>query len=787
MRRILVFALILVGFTSVVSQTLLIREFLISFYGNELSVGVILASWLFWVTVGSWGLGRLADRLSGKVDLFICTQTLIWLILPLEIILVRLSKNFIGVGLGEIVGFLPMLYSSFIILAPFCILHGLQFALGCRIFAMKFEEAPRQIGQVYIYDSLGDLTGGLIFSFLLVYYLHPFQIVLVVCDLNLLAGLLLVASSYGTSRSAFSPPHPPQGGETSPLAGVHGSAHILKKFFIGLIIVLLVSSIYMLSSSKITELQTMSCQWRWKGHNLIEEANSIYGNLVATKRGDQYSFYENGLINFTTSDKVFNEYIIHMSMLEHPSPKRILLIGGGASGALTEILKHNPQRIDYVELDPLIIKMARKYIPEIDRKALANPEVKIHHLDGRLFVKRAKSTYDMVLVNLPNPYTAQLNRFYTLEFFREVKDVLTQNGILALAISSNEYYLGKELRNFNASLFWTLKEAFADIVAIPGEDLLLLGSPSEGVLTYDSRILNERFTRRKIQTQFLTSYHISYQLAPRRISFLLGCLDETKAIRKNYDFHPISYQYDMVLWSTYFYPHFRNFFSMASGIRLWHFGAALAGIVLGLLAMAKRFHRIKTKFTPLAIATTGFAGMTFQVVLVLAFQILYGYVYRQIGIIIAFFMMGLAGGALTMNYALPGIRRNISTLRNIEGAIILYALALPVGLTGLSYIRGVWLFWLAQIIFPILVALAGFLVGLEFPLANRIYLTSFEKVGKTAGMLYGMDLVGGLVGALLASALLIPILGIFQTCVVVALFNLATFILLFCSPQTSGR
>lgn len=333
-------------------------------------------------------------------------------------------------GLGEIAAFLPMLYLSFIILAPFCILHGLQFALGCGIFAMKFEEAPRQIGQVYIYDSLGDFTGGLIFSFLLVYYLHPFQIVLVVCGLNLLAGLLLVTSSYGTSRSAFN---------------VHGSAHILKKFFIGLIIVLLASSIYILSSSRITELQTLSSQWRWKGHNLIEEANSIYGNLVTTKRGDQYSFYENGLINFTTSDRVSNEYIIHMPMLEHPLPKRVLIIGGGASGALTEILKHNPQRIDYVEMDPLIIETARKYIPEIDRKALVSPKVKIHHLGGRFFVKRAKSTYDMVLVNLPDPYTAQLNRFYPLEFFREVKDILTQNGILTLGISSNEYYLGEEL------------------------------------------------------------------------------------------------------------------------------------------------------------------------------------------------------------------------------------------------------------------------------------------------------------------------------------------------------
>ncbi|MBU4346896.1 MAG: hypothetical protein KKH29_06220, partial [Candidatus Omnitrophica bacterium] len=53
MNKKILFALILMGFTSLVVQTLLIREFLISFYGNELTIGLILANWIILEALGS--------------------------------------------------------------------------------------------------------------------------------------------------------------------------------------------------------------------------------------------------------------------------------------------------------------------------------------------------------------------------------------------------------------------------------------------------------------------------------------------------------------------------------------------------------------------------------------------------------------------------------------------------------------------------------------------------------------------------------------------------------------
>ncbi len=754
-KKILIFALILVGFSSVVSQVVLIRELLITFYGNELSVGFILASWLFWVGMGSWFLGRRADRIKRGTEVFILTQFLIWFLLPLEILLVRMSKSIIGVGLGEIIGPFPMLYFSFLALAPLCLVIGFQFALGCRVYNQVVKEAPKAIGRVYIYDALGDMAGGIIFTFLLVYLLHSFHCALLIGSLNLLAAFLLA-----TIRSTSHIPHPTS---RKPLA-------ILTLFLLAL-------SLYLFGSSKIDHLQDQSTKWRWRGYQLVEERNSIYGNLVTTKRNNQYSFYENGLLSFTTSDREFNEYVTHLTMLEHPRPKKVLLIGGGVSGGLQEILKHNPESVDYVELDPELIRLAKKYLPSNDRKALEDKRVNVHYLDGRLFVKRRKEKYDLIMVNLPDPCTAQLNRCYTREFFKEVRDILKPGGIISLGISSKEAYLGEEMGDFNASIYYTLKDVFPNIVAIPGEYLLLFASSSEKVLTYNDRILNRRFKERKIKTDFLTSYHITYQFTPRKISYLLGALEEAKGAKKNFDFQPISYYYDIVLWASYFYPASRKVFASFAKLNVWHFATILAVLVFILIFLSRKSPKIRRSFTPLAIATTGFAGITLEIVLILAFQVLYGYLYSRIGLIVALFMVGLTAGALLMIKQLPKIKRELLILSRLEGAVAIYALLLPLFLIALSKVKGVYLYPLSQIVFPILVALTGFLVGLEFPLANKIYLKG-QKVGKTAGLLYGVDLFGSCLGALLASVLLIPILGIIQTCLIVSLFNLSTFFLL---------
>jgi spermidine synthase len=171
--------------------------------------------------------------------------------------------------------------------------------------------------------------------------------------------------------------------------------------------------------------------------------------------------------------------------------------------------------------------------------------------------------------------------------------------------------------------------------------------------------------------------------------------------------------------------------------------------------------------------------MTFSIVSLLAFQTLHGYLYQKIGILVAAFMLGLAFGGLSMNHIMNKLRRDILALGKIELVISGYAILLPLILILLfAHVGKLPPFIPAEVPLSLLNWGAGFLVGLEFPLANKIYLGDKSGVGRVAGTLYASDLCGAIFGAVLASVFLIPILGISKTCLVTAMFKIASLVVL---------
>jgi len=90
-----------------------------------------------------------------------------------------------------------------------------------------------------------------------------------------------------------------------------------------------------------------------------------------------------------------------------------------------------------------------------------------------------------------------------------------------------------------------------------------------------------------------------------------------------------------------------------------------------------------------------------------------------------------------------------------------------------------WTGWL----FPCLTTGAGLIGGIQFPLANRLYFRSNRSVKKVAGFLYASDLLGSSAGALLTSAFLIPILGLFTTLLLLAFYNACGFVVLAASKE----
>lgn len=93
-----------------------------------------------------------------------------------------------------------------------------------------------------------------------------------------------------------------------------------------------------------------------------------------------------------------------------------MLIGGGLNGSLERLLLACPEvEVDYVELDPEIIELTRYYLPRA-AAVLTDPRLKTYIEDGRHFIRRTDHRYQVIISNLPEPSSAQINRFYTVEF-----------------------------------------------------------------------------------------------------------------------------------------------------------------------------------------------------------------------------------------------------------------------------------------------------------------------------------------------------------------------------------
>lgn len=737
----------ILGLTSMVSQILLLRELITIFYGNELAIGIMLASWLFWVSIGSLAGAKLVISLG-------LTQLLNAFILPISLFAVScVTKIIPGYAPGEIIGIFAMMGISFLLLAPVCFIFGISWASACRT-ATQGKDSPLKIGHIYIYEALGAAAGGFLFNFVLAKWVNPYTSCLILSGLSLVSSLLL-----------FIRPS-------------------LKRLAISL----LLADIFLILFNYPYEMEHLSRKLRWKPLEVIASKNSIYGNITVTRLKTQVSLFEQGLHLFTTKDILTQEEIAHYPLLQHQNPKRVLLIGGGIGGTLTELLKHPVERVDYCELDPLIIQLSKANLPTEELIPLNDPRVNVHHIDGRLFVKNGqKNTYDIIIVNLPEPFTAQVNRFYSLEFYREADRILSPGGIISFAITSSENYISPEQADVLASIFKTLRSVFPDVKVFPGDTNYFFGSKNIDTLTDDPSLLLARLKKRGIATQYVETY-LKFKLSSDRLTYLTTAIKEAKDAKINRDFAPIGYFYDMVLWSAHFSTKAQNVFKALYRINiLWLLiPLVMCAIVFSFIIIIKK-EKARELPVHISILTTGTSEVVFQLVVILAFQVLYGYVYYKLGLIFASFMAGLVLGSVWINKKMACLKDDYSFYLKSQGAIVLYPLLLPVIFFILGFIgHRISVVGIADVIFTLLPAVAGFIGGLQFPLANKLCISKAPV--KTAAILYGLDLLGSCAGALFASSVLLPILGTTQTCVILSLINLVVFWLLSLSSKiASGK
>ncbi|MFH1189776.1 MAG: hypothetical protein V1682_03720 [Candidatus Omnitrophota bacterium] len=756
MKRAVILSVLLTGFVAMASQIVLVRELLIVFCGNELSLAFILASWLIGGAAGSALVGaRCASRLKDKVPVFCACQIALSVILPLAVAVIRSVRPVLGINPGEIVPVLMIAFASFVILLPICAILGFMFSLVSCIHAPEPKLGASRISEVYILEALGAMAGGVITSFILIRYLNSTQIMGAL-------GLALAAASVVLLRSF---PGEKFGRRILAAAALIFSAYIMLWLF-----------------GAWKHLDAYSLKAEWRGSELLDSKNSIYGSIAVTKNGAQYSFFDNGLHLYTVPDKSASEEAVHFALLEHPNPKKVLLIGGGAGGLIGEIVKHPVERVDYVELDPLIIKMAEKHLPPEYRAQLLDPKVSVIFEDGRRYIKKTAKKYDCVIVSIGDPYTAQLNRYYTLEFFREAGNIMNEGGILSFGLSASESYIGRELADFLRSIYATLGMVFPDIKVIPGETAYFLASPEAGVLTYDHNILMERARRRSLKLKYVREYYLSSKMSKELTAYTEGVVKDTRKIQINRDFKPTSYYYAILSWAA----RFRDS-SLVKALKavneraIWYIAVSVfaAIIAAGVIHITRK--KIFKGVAIISVTVNGFSQMAFQVIVLLAFQMIYGFMFYKLGIILTAFMAGIALGGSVGLAVLPRLspKGKRAALIILQGSLCLYPFLLSSALIWLSGARGGIADWVgSNVIFLALPVFSGFLGGSIFPVAGALCLDDEEDRGRTAGVNYGKDLFGSCIGAFLTGVFLLPILGIPKTCFVIAALNFKVFLVL---------
>ncbi|MFQ5862065.1 MAG: fused MFS/spermidine synthase [Candidatus Brocadiales bacterium] len=756
-RYSLIAAVILIGAHATIAQVLLVRELLVVFYGNELCLGVIFAAWLLGVAVGAGVGGRLIRRVKNRLVVFLFLLLALCLVLPMQVSTIRLLRYLIDVPYGQHISILSLLWSSPFIIMPFSFIVGFIFPFSVSVFHGFTRGGATDIGAVYILESIGSLIGGAMFTFVLAPKSFSYETMAMLTSLVLINLLVLTLLIWKASS---------------------------RKVLLGVSASLLIVSLWLIFSGGIKQVESFFVEKRWQSFSpsirLIESVDSKYQNIVVGKEQDQYSVYSNGQYAFAFPNLYEYGPVAHLVISEHPSPRRVLLIGGGIGGLVGEMLKYPLEELHYIELDPKLLEVTERYLSDEDRTALADERVKIFPVDGRYFVKKArgKYKYDIVFINVPDPSTAALNRFYTLEFFREVKRLLEHDGILVTSISSAVVYIGEVVGSYTGSVYRTLQETFAHVIVTPGQTNYYFACSEPNIITTDLDTLISRYKERNIETNAFSQYHFLPYLEPWQVRFMAEHLKSRRDLLINTDSKPVTYFYNLLLWDQFAGGQLQGLLRSLSKLKLWFFLAAIglflvvrlitANFALRNIAREKRFNSL------FAIATTGFAGIALEIILIFAFQNIYGYVYEMIGLIVALFMLGLAVGGYVSNAVILKKDRDwLKILTYMVGGVVAYSLAIILFLKWFPFQYAG-----SEAFFMLLIVIPGIITGLEFPIASRIYLEEEVDSGRTAGMVNSADHVGAFLGAILTGIVLVPILGIAGTCTIIAALNGASLALL---------
>ena len=222
-----------------------------------------------------------------------------------------------------------------------------------------------------------------------------------------------------------------------------------------------------------TEKQTNNLSMSCRIKETLFSGQSNYQSVAVV---DSYEFGRMLVLDgvFQTSlfeEYIYHEMIVHVPLLSHPHPRKILVIGGGDGGTVRETVRHEKvESVEMVEIDGMVVDVSKKYLPEISAAMVANhPKLKVSIGDGIARMKESDGFYDVIIVDCSDPIGPGVGLF-SKDFFKDVYKALKPDGLFVQQTESPFYHqqLISRIHNDIEELFPITRLYLANIPLYPG-------------------------------------------------------------------------------------------------------------------------------------------------------------------------------------------------------------------------------------------------------------------------------------------------------------------------------
>ncbi len=401
--RLVLPASLVMGFAAIADEIFWSRILVLHLGSSVYAYSLMLFSFLIGIGIGSALIERRVERIDAVRALAIIELSL-GVALALQVhffvhfadLLYVVFKPMIAMGVTS--QFPTLLICVLLALLIPTGLMGAAFPLTVRLYEISATEGEtRAVGQVYLANTIGSITGSLLAGFVLIRAVGSQNGLFIMAAINLLIGSWLLRKKTALV----------------PIAVVLAAVALAKPDQV------------IRSAGLFTQDHAPILLFR----------EDVTATVTLRQLGDGFLSLElNGVNVAGTSSELIGTQKLqgHIPLLLHPNPKRVLHIGFGSGGTAWAVSRHPVSNITIAEISPEVLEVSDAKLGAVNHGVLHDARVHVEINDGRNYVLATRDKFDVILSDSIHPRYAGNGSLYTKDYFQLCRRRLNPNGIVSM-------------------------------------------------------------------------------------------------------------------------------------------------------------------------------------------------------------------------------------------------------------------------------------------------------------------------------------------------------------------